>query len=70
MRWQYFAYRSVKRQDEAALGVIFCGGAVTAVSPALQILKAVVGVVQHGCLLARLLSADIPTVTLAFKDTH
>ncbi len=51
------AHRSVKGQNEASLGVILCGSTVTPVSPALQVLKAVVGVMQHGCLLTCLLSA-------------
>ncbi len=51
------AHRSVKGQNEASLGVVLCGSAVTPVSPALQVLKAIVGVMQHGCLLTRLLSA-------------
>jgi hypothetical protein len=38
----------VKGQYEAALGVLLGGRAVAAVSPALQVRKAVVGVVQHG----------------------
>ena len=52
------AYRSVKGQDEAALGIILCGGAVAPVPPALQVLKAVVGVMQHSSLLTCLLSAN------------
>ncbi len=54
------AHRSVKGQNEAPLGIIFCGSAVTPVPSALQVLKAVVGVVQHGCLLTRLLSVGTP----------
>lgn len=51
------AHRSIKRQNEASLGVVLCGCAVTPVSPALQVLKTVVGVVQHCCLLTCLFSA-------------
>jgi hypothetical protein len=51
------AHRSIKGQNEASLGVILCWCAVTPVSPALQVLKAVVGVMQHGCLLTCVLSA-------------
>ena len=51
-------HRSIKGQDEAALGIILCGGTVTPVPPALQVLKAVVGVVEHSCLLTCLLSVN------------
>ncbi len=56
---QWPAHRSIKGQNEAPLGVILCGSAVAPVSPAFQVLKAVVGVVQHGSLLTGLLSAGI-----------
>ena len=52
------AYRSVKGQYEAALGIVFRGRTITAVSSALEILKSVVGVMQNSCLLACLLSAQ------------
>lgn len=59
-RWKMdsLAHRSIEWQDEAALGIILCGSTVAPVPPALQVLKAVVGVVQHCCLLTCLLSVN------------
>lgn len=51
-------HRSVKWQNEAPLGIIFCRSTVTSVPTALQVLKTVVGVMQHSCLLTCLLSVD------------
>ena len=50
-----------EKEQEGQLGVILCGGAVTPIPPALQVLKPVIGVVQHSCLLAGLLSAQTHT---------
>ena len=47
-------HHAVKGQDEAALGVLLSGGAVAAIPPALQVVKAVVRVVQHRRLVRRL----------------
>ena len=41
------AYHAVKGQDEASLGIVLCGRAVTSVTPALQVLEAVVGEMEH-----------------------
>ena len=54
------AYHAVKGQDEAALGILLCGRAVTPVPPALQILKAIVGIMEHCCLVRCLFPAPTP----------
>ena len=53
------AHHAVKGQDEAALGIVLCGSAVTAVASAFQIIEFVVGVVQHRHLITCLLPAAL-----------